>query len=153
MPYAKDTSVPIDRSRAEIEKLLGRYGATAFGYLNQNGRSIVVFEIDRRRVLMELPMPDPAARSITHTGAGNLRAPGEQERGYQQAVRARWRALVLIVKAKLVAVEAGITTVEREFLADVALPDGTTVGQWVQPQLAAAYDSGSMPALLPGAAG
>jgi hypothetical protein len=63
----------------------------------------------------------------------------------------RWRALALVIKAKLEAVAAGITTVEQEFLAHIVLPDGhTTVGTWMAPQLAAAYDAGTMPALLPG---
>ena len=30
--YAEGTSVPVDRSRAEIERALTRYGATGFGY-------------------------------------------------------------------------------------------------------------------------
>ena len=57
----------------------------------------------------------------------------------------------MVIKAKLVAVEAGISTIEREFLADVVLPDGHTVGQWVAPQLDKIYERGEMPALLPGA--
>lgn len=150
MAYAKETSVPVDRSRAEVEKLLGRYGATAFGYLNQGSRSVIVFEIDRRRVLMDLPMPSVDDPEVKFTAVGSTRTPAERDRAYQQAVRARWRALVLIVKAKLVAVEAGITTIEREFLADLALPNGQTFGQWARPQLDHVYESGTMPALMPG---
>ena len=59
------------------------------------------------------------------------------------------RALYLIVKAKMEAVEAGISTVEREFLYDIVLPDGRTAGEWLAPQIEAAYNSGDMPALLP----
>lgn len=32
------------------------------------------------------------------------------------------------------------------------LPNGTTVGQWIAPQVAEAYESGTMPALMPGTA-
>jgi hypothetical protein len=65
-------------------------------------------------------------------------------------VRQRWRALALVIKAKLEAVEAGISSVEDEFLSFIMLPNGSTVGEWVQPQIERVYESGSMPALLPG---
>jgi hypothetical protein len=68
----------------------------------------------------------------------------------EQACRQRWRALSLVIKAKLEAVEAQISTVETEFLAQIVLPNGSSVGEWAAPQLALAYASGQMPALMPG---
>ncbi len=59
------------------------------------------------------------------------------------------RTLEDVVKAKLEAVEAGISTLEREFLADIVLPSGQTFGAWAAPQLESAYANGRMPALLP----
>ena len=52
-------------------------------------------------------------------------------------------------KAKLEAVAAGIATVEQEFLAYTVLPNKQTVGDWLGPQLAAAYESGQKPMSLP----
>ena len=52
-------------------------------------------------------------------------------------------------KAKLEAVESGISTVEREFFYDVVLPDGKTIGEWMAPQLETAYQTGTMPPMLP----
>ena len=43
----------------------------------------------------------------------------------------------------------GISTIEREFLSNIVLPDGQTVGEWMAPQLETAYTQGNMPALLP----
>ena len=63
--------------------------------------------------------------------------------------RRRWRALSMIIKAKLEMVTAGDTTFEHEFLADIMLPEGGTVAKWLGPQLMEAYDSGKMPSLLP----
>jgi hypothetical protein len=68
---------------------------------------------------------------------------------FEQACRQRWRALALVIKAKLEAVESGITCFEDEFLAHIILPSGQQVGEWLRPQLKLAYDKGSMPALLP----
>ena len=44
---------------------------------------------------------------------------------------------------------SGITTLEEEFLAHMVLPDGQTVGQWLLPQVADAYDTHQMPPMLP----
>lgn len=68
---------------------------------------------------------------------------------WEQACRSRWRALYLIIKAKLEAVDSGISTIEREFLYDIVLPDGKTVGEYMAPQIEAAYTTGEMPPMLP----
>jgi hypothetical protein len=47
------------------------------------------------------------------------------------------------------AVDTGISTIEREFLSYIVLPDGQTVGEWMAPQLETAYTQGNMPVLLP----
>ncbi|WBB94220.1 hypothetical protein [Verrucosispora sp. WMMC514] len=151
--YAERTDVSSDRSRAEIERVLKRYGATAFQYGWTTGIAVIMFEIAGRRILFRLPLPDPGERRFTHTpGKGLLRDQASREREYEQAVRQRWRALALVIKAKLEAVAADITTVEQEFGMFVIMPDGRTVGEHVTPAIAAAYESGQMPALLPGGA-
>ncbi|WP_269219449.1 hypothetical protein [Brevundimonas vesicularis] len=147
--YAADTSVSQDRSRSEIEATLKRYGATSFMYATEDTRAMIGFRISDRMVKFLLPMPDPKAREFTHTPArGTLRSPAEAEKAWEQAGRQRWRALALVIKAKLEAVAAGITTIEDEFLAHTVLPDGQTVGEFMQPQIAIAYERGSMPTAL-----
>jgi hypothetical protein len=148
--YAARTTVAPDRSRLEIERDLARFGATAFGYMRQGQVEAVLFEIGGRRVRLTLTLPDPHGREFTRTDTGQQRAATAARTAHEQAVKARWRALVLVVKAKLAAIEAGISDVETEFLANIMLPSGATVGQWVQPQLDEVYGSGGMPALLPG---
>lgn len=147
--YASDTTVSQERSRAEIETTLKRYGATSFLYATDPTRAIVGFVIGGRQVRFALPMPDPKAREFTHTPAkGQIRSPAEAHKAWEQAGRQRWRALALVIKAKLEAVAAGITTIEDEFLAHTVLPDGSTVGQFMKPQLAIAYEHGTMPTTL-----
>jgi len=60
-----------------------------------------------------------------------------------------WRALALVVKAKLEAVEVGISTFDEEFLSNIVLPDNTTVGAHMIPQVERSYLDGSMPLMLP----
>jgi len=55
----------------------------------------------------------------------------------------------LVIKAKLEAVESGISVFEDEFMANIVMPDGRTVSEHVRPRIATAYESGEMPPLLP----
>ncbi|MGV3580037.1 hypothetical protein [Brevundimonas sp.] len=144
--YAADTSVSQDRSRSEIEATLKRYGATSFMYATGEDAAMVMFHIAERRVKFVLQMPNPNDRQFTHTPAKNMRrSPAEATKAWEQAGRQRWRALALVIKAKLEAVASGITTIEDEFMAHMVLPDGQTVGQFMKPQLALAYETGAMP--------
>lgn len=74
--------------------------------------------------------------------------PRAAELAWEQACRAQWRALALVIKAKLEAVESGISTLEEEFLAWVTLPNGASIGQALLPQLRRISESGSIPHLL-----
>lgn len=150
MTYAASTAVPADRSRAEIEKTLSRYGASSFMYGWDATRAIVGFVAHERQVRFVLPMPERTDSEFTRTPTGRDRTKAQAEAAYDQAVRARWRALALVVKAKLEAVETGIVGFEQEFLAHLVLPNGQTVGDWAEPQIAEVYASGVMPPLMPG---
>ena len=102
-----------------------------------------------RQVRFEIAMPSREDPDICETPTGRERSATQVESAVEQAVRQKWRALALVVKAKLEAVESGITSFEEEFLAHILLPDGSTVGGTMIPQIAVAYETGRMPALLP----
>jgi hypothetical protein len=147
--YAATTTVTADKSRSEIEAALTRYGASAFAYGWQGERAMIEFAASNRRVRIVVPLPDRADKEFTMTPQRRTRSATEAQRMFDQAVRQRWRALLLVVKAKLEAVDAGIATFENEFLAYTVLPDGSTAGDWIRPQIEAAYGSGRMPEMLP----
>lgn len=147
--YAATTEVSSDRSRAEIERTLDRYGATKFMYGWDQDRAIVGFQISDRQVRFVLPMPDHADPEFTRTPTGRARAETQVREAYEQAVRQRWRALNLVIKAKLEAVDAGIVTFDAEFLAHIVLPDGRTVSEDVVPKIEQAYANHQVPELLP----
>ena len=146
--YAQQTSVSPDRSRAEIERTLTRYGATGFMYGWSERGAVIGFMLRGKqyKCLLELEDKDKYLRSEKGRRRTSLQAQG----AWEQAIRQRWRALSLVIKAKLEAVESKISTVETEFLPWMVLPNGETVGQWMAPQLDAIYQSGKMPPLLPG---
>ena len=148
--YAQDTSVSVEKSRAEIEALLNKYGATSFMSGVNQVEAVIAFEMKDRKIMFRLPLPSKTEKRFTHTqGQGKPRHPEDQHKAWEQACRSRWRALALAIKAKLEAVSVGITTFEDEFLAHIVLPGGMTVGQHIRPRIAQAYESGEVPALLP----
>lgn len=148
--YAENTSVSSERSRAEIEQTLARYGADGFMYGWDGGTAVLAFQMHGRRIRFDLQMPERNAEEFTKTETGRERAPAQSAKAWEQACRQRWRALALVIKAKLEAVESGITMFEEEFLAHIVLPGGDTVGHWMLPQVDRSYKSGQMPPLLPG---
>lgn len=147
--YAATTTVAWQTSRDEVERTLTRYGANQFMYGWAPGGAIVAFTAKGRQIRFTLPLPARDAREFTHTPAKNLlRSAAEAEKAYDQAVRQRWRALALVIKAKLEATEAGISEFEEEFLAHIVLPNGHTVGQDTIPNIAVMYEVGGMRPLL-----
>jgi len=148
--YASDTRVTVATSKTEIERILQRYGADQFMHGWNAENAVIGFRMQSRFIRMVLPLPDRKDKQITHTETGKLRVQNSQNEFYEQACRQRWRALVLILKAKLEAIECGVSTLEREFLADTVMQNGMTVHEWAEPQLREMYISGEMPPLLPG---
>lgn len=146
MTYARDTAVPIDRSKAEIERTLAKYGADSFAYASDNEKAIIRFTMNNRQVMFILPLPEYSR--FQFDGRKSERSPARQREAWEQACRSKWRALALAIKAKLESVESGITEFEDEFLAHIVLPGGKTAGDWLKPQIESAYQSGKMPPLL-----
>jgi hypothetical protein len=147
--YAAKTDVPVSRSRDEIEKTLSRFGASAFGYMaSHEGQVAITFEVNRIRVLMRMQLP--SRDEFRHDSRGKLRTDSAIERDWEQACRQRWRSLANGVKAKLALIDDGISTVEREFLADIVVPStGLTYGEMAIPGIAEVYQHHQLPPLVP----
>lgn len=148
--YAKNTSVSVEKSRAEIESILSRYGASAFAYANNNSKAMIQFQADGRRVMFVLQLPDKKEKRFTHTRGGKGYSEWTDEYAYklwEKACRQIWRAMALGIKAKLEFVHAGISIFEDEFMANIVLPGGKTVGEHMRPKIEEAYKSNKLPAL------
>lgn len=146
--YATDTVVTVQKSKADIENELRRFGCDRLASFEEPGRAGVVFERlgVRFRVVLELG----SANDHQRTKTGIVRSAAQQREAFDKETRRRWRALFLVIKAKLVAVEEGISTVEEEFLAWAMLPSGETVGDIVMPQIREVVRTGQLPPLMPG---
>ena len=137
-----------EQSRSEIERTLSRYGADEFMYGTREGQALVAFKLQGRQIRYMLTMP--AKKDYLFTEARRTRRSDKSaHEAWEKACRQRWRSLALNIKAKLDAVENGIACFEDEFMAQIVLPDSSTVGEFMRPQIAAAYETGSMPPMLP----
>ena len=146
--YASQTSVSPDRSRTEIERTLERYGATGFMYGWSEKGAVIGFMLNGKQYKAFLQLPDKSL--FLKSEKGRRRTAIQAQGAFDQTVRQRWRAMALVIKAKLEAVQSEISTIESEFMPWMVLPNGQTVGQWMLPQLEVIYQSGNMPPLLPG---
>lgn len=124
--------------------MLTRYGATRtmFADDNENGAAVIQFDANNRSVRFKLTLPSKKDRSFLYDGRKQLRRPEKMLEAWEQACRAKWRALVLCIKAKFEAVAAGISIFEDEFLAQIVVSRTETVSDVVRPQIAAAYQGG-----------
>lgn len=114
--YAKKTSVAVASSRAQIEQLAYKAGASGFAsaFDSVSGRAQIEFALSRRRVRFDMTIKRDAT---------------------EQFRRSRWRALFLVIKAKLEAVASGIETFDEAFLAHVVMPNGKRFGEVALAQL------------------
>lgn len=138
--YAERTAVPVDRTRAEIEHLLQRHGASSFVYGTTSGQALLAFEMHDRRLRFLVPLP-------------SLNKGGSNENAVKSETRRRYRALLLVLKAKLEAVSSSIVTFDEEFLAHIVIEGNTTVGDRIVPGIPDVIKTGGkLPPLLgPGA--
>jgi hypothetical protein len=150
--YAEGTTVSVEKSQAEIQALIRRYGARRFasGYDEDSGTAVIQFEIHGLRVMFRLQLPDSTDDQFRLDGRGRARTQAAWESAYEQECRRMWRSLVMVIKAKLESVESGIETFEEAFLPQIVVPGsgGQTFGQMAVPQIAESYRTGDLPPLL-----
>ncbi len=137
--YAKNTKVPVERSRIEIEKILKRYGIDNFFFGTSPQGDGIGFNYKGRTVKFGIPLPKRDDYKATNTG----------EQNFKRANRQRYRVLVIALKAKLEMVDIGLTTFEEEFLAQTCLADGNTVSEFMElPQNLKLLEKTGTPKLL-----
>lgn len=130
MPYAKNTTVSIAKSRAEIEQLVFKYAGrdTNFSFAQMKGLAAILFTAHGRQVKFTVPTTtqEEGAEKAKHKRCLHP-SDAQIDAWRDKEERRRWRALLLIIKAKLEAVESGIHTFEQEFLAHIVVEDTTTI--------------------------
>lgn len=159
--YAANTYVPVERSRAEIDGLLSKNGATSVAILNDTESNVAAFAftIKGARYRVELPLPVLAdvtpARNKEPPGWWRLSVEQKQRKLDEllaQARKTRWRTMLLLLKSKLEIVRLGLSSVEREFMADMVLPSGKTAYEALAVVMRNGLDAADVMKALPAAA-
>ena len=133
--FARETRVPVQQTQIEIQWMLDRAKAEQYGTTVDYalGHARVQFRLFERVIRFTVALPD----------ANKLR--GDR---FAKAERQKWRALMLVIKAKLESVESHIETFEEAFLANIVMPNDQTVSEIIKPQIAESYKTGKMPKAL-----
>jgi hypothetical protein len=125
--YAQDTKVSPMQSLMQIQAALKKAGASQFMIISDDdhGYEGVAFKRAGISYHMKVGVPDEKRRA------------------------ALLRALLLIVKAKIVAVDSGVRTFEEEFLNDILMADNRTMGQHATEDLRMSLETGQLLKSLP----
>lgn len=152
-----ETDVTVARSQAELERILRRYGAAAFGIETDyvGGTSTITFRIpDHPGGPANVPVRLIVDRDLIYGRLFGPTKPADQAPGKRaQAERVAWRHLVLWVDAACTAAGSGLQTVSEAFLAHVLIrgTDGGDVR--VVDHLGTLAPGGNWVALLPARSG
>lgn len=131
MSYAENTSVPVSKTRGEVEALVEKHGATEFSSGWMGTLAALQFQLKGRRVRFSLTAADVEwgkdrimkAKRGRYWNRSSIPVADAQKLADAEN-RRRWRCLLLAIKAKLEVVETGIATFDEEFLAHIVVGDG-----------------------------
>jgi hypothetical protein len=136
--YASGTTIAVEKSVAAIQRLVKQHGGRAWRYEERDDQeppsSRISFVLDGLPIRFSVDAPDRADLEISP--AGRYRTEHQIRAAREAEVRRRWREIALLVRAKLVAVAAGIVDVQEEFLSTTVLSDDETVAEYMLPRLA-----------------
>lgn len=132
--YAKNTSVPVARSKQRIEELLKSYGIEE-SFMGRSPRGDGIgWKYKGKVYKMSVPVPSKDNKT---------------EKQYEQELRQRWRILFMSMKMKFEEIDAGVISFEDQFLAQMSLPDGSTVSDFMKlPDNITRLEKTKMPRLL-----
>lgn len=132
--FAEGTLVPVEKSRATIEKILRDQGADQVSVGWSANKVMILFRMHARIIRIELPLPELYTNKTAQ----------------EKETRRRWRALLLYLKAKLESIESEIVSFEQAFMSHMILPNQQTVSEFMKPQIDDAYSTGNMPKQIGG---
>ena len=134
MAYAEHTEVSVDTSKRQIEAMLKGRGAGSYATGWNATHDRIEFVLHHQTIRFTLPRVNPTEYETSRHG--RMRSRSAVDKAVAQADRQRWRALYLVIKAKLEAVDAGIAVYEQEFLAFIVDRNtDLTVGDILVPRL------------------
>lgn len=133
--YAEGTTVTVDQSRAQISGILASHGVMRQAWASEPERDLLHFELagHQFRFTIERPTAQSLYRQWKADGDKGPRVMKYLPSDAQVAAewRRRWRANVLLLKAKLEFAEGEASTVMRELMPYAVMKDGRTLEEAV----------------------
>lgn len=153
--FAQDTTVPISKTRGEIDKLLRDWGATGVQWTDEWDENRVTLRFQwphegnvfRARMQILLPGRESFEAEAIDRRTGQV-SESRMEKFLSNRGKQEHRLLLLMIKSTLNAVEAGVITDIEAFLPYLEGNDGKTVGEVASANLLK-LATGSASRLLP----
>lgn len=111
----------VDSSRGELTGILAKHGVQRMGWMGSPEGDELMFELGRGQFRLRIAKPTLVEIRRDYPNAYDEQAKLDGE------WRRRWRAHVLLLKAKLEFIDSGDTTLDRELLPYRVLADGRTL--------------------------
>jgi hypothetical protein len=145
MRYAEGTKVTVESSRGEITGILAKHGCQTMAWGTEPTGDTLQFSLGGH--LFRFKIEKPTNKLLWDRWKADGRSettlkylPSDAQVATEW--RRRWRAHVLLIKAKLEFIEGGDTTLELEFMPYTVLKSGQTLGELM--------DAGGLPLLTAG---
>lgn len=150
--FAEDTSVSVEKSRAEINTLLRAWGCDGLQWTDDIAAGAVTLRFswtwEAVRYVARVGLTLPTARSFIGKAPRQVRnRESWADREADQRARSLHRVLALKLKADLNCVASGVFSAVQVFLPYIEGADGWTVAEVAGPHLAKAL-TGSVTRLL-----
>ena len=126
--YAEGTRVSVASSRGEITGILAKHGCHTMAWGTEPSGDTLMFALGGHQFRFAITKPTWNDLAGRYARPWTIDKPAAIDREWMR----RWRAHVLLIKAKLEFIEGGDTTLEREFLPYAVLRDGRTLGELVE---------------------
>lgn len=133
--YAAGTEVDVDRTLGEIRRTVMRFGATRFASAVDESYHHIGFQV--RDLTIEMKIPIPKREDFVRSSSGRSRTESAVFADWEKECKRRMRSLAAVIKAKLIAIDDKVATIEQEFLPYIVLPTGLTIGETLIPKLPA----------------
>lgn len=151
MKYAEGTTVPVDKSKAEIERIISKRGGdmVSFGYGRDSDHCVIGFRY--RGMMLRFDMHYPSYDEVSTTTPRRFYDRDKQaalvQRNKEAEQRRLWRVMLIRIKVKLETVEENPQFWDEELLPHMLVRGGQNVVSIVRDAL----DAGTLLALNAGA--
>lgn len=125
--YAKNTSVPVDRSMNQIRMMLQKENADGVAIAETSDKAAVQFVFEQVPYKFVIKYPIINEDEIKYTNSGKERTLAQKYDQIDKEKRRLWRAMCLYIKAALEAHNNGLVDIKRSMMGNLMLQNGQTL--------------------------